>query len=144
MPCAVLRCAVLCVRCGCASEPGADQLRPVFLDEEAVYVTQFLERRHTSSHVCVWWCVCGRSDTALQPPFFMNESVMGETAQLSDFNETLYKVVGDEKDETKYLIATSEQPISAFHRHEQIENETLPLRYGAACLPLLYVCDSEG
>lgn len=67
--------------------------------------------------------------TALQPPFFMNESVMGETAQLSDFAETLYKVSGEEGEENKYLIATSEQPISAFHRHEHIEPEQLPLRY---------------
>merc|ERR1712130_1005429 len=33
---------------------------------------------------------------------------MAKTAQLEDFDEELYKVVGDEDD--KYLIATSEQP----------------------------------
>jgi len=55
--------------------------------------------------------------TVLQTPFFMNKSVMAETAQLSQFDEELYKVVtGDGND--KYLIATSEQPISAFHRGE--------------------------
>lgn len=32
--------------------------------------------------------------TALQPPFFMKQSIMQETCQLSDFEENLYKVVG--------------------------------------------------
>jgi seryl-tRNA synthetase len=33
------------------------------------------------------------SDMALQPPFFMNEDIMAETAQLAEFDETLYKVI---------------------------------------------------
>jgi seryl-tRNA synthetase len=32
--------------------------------------------------------------TALQPPFFMKQSIMQETCQLSDFEENLYKVHG--------------------------------------------------
>jgi seryl-tRNA synthetase len=69
-------------------------------------------------------------DTPLQPPFFMNRSIMAETAQLSDFDEQLYKVSSDSKDdEDKYLIATSEQPISAFHRQEWLTPEQLPLQY---------------
>ena len=31
--------------------------------------------------------------------------------------------------EEKYLIATSEQPIAAFHRDEWIPTESLPIRY---------------
>lgn len=58
---------------------------------------------------------------------------MHETCQLSDFEENLYKVEGgddDEKDkEHLYLIATSEQPISAMHRNEFLEPQTLPFRY---------------
>ena len=42
----------------------------------------------------------------------MNKEVMAKTAQLSQFDEELYKVI-DGEDE-KYLIATSEQPISAY------------------------------
>jgi seryl-tRNA synthetase len=38
-------------------------------------------------------------------------------------------VVDGEKDE-KYLIATSEQPISAFHADEWILEKELPLKYG--------------
>lgn len=62
-------------------------------------------------------------------PFMMKKSVMSKTAQLDQFDEELYKVTGDEDD--KYLIATSEQPISAFHSDEWFEkpSEQLPIRY---------------
>jgi seryl-tRNA synthetase len=61
------------------------------------------------------------------PPFFMNKTVMSEVAQLSQFDEELYKVSGDS--EEKYLIATSEQPIAALHRGDRIAIEELPKRY---------------
>lgn len=68
--------------------------------------------------------------TPLQPPFFMKRSVMAETAQLSQFDEELYKIPSDNKDdEDAYLIATSEQPISAYHRGEWLQPEQLPLKY---------------
>jgi seryl-tRNA synthetase len=62
-------------------------------------------------------------------PFFLRREVMAKTAQLSQFDEELYKVVGDADD--KYLIATSEQPISAFHAGEWFEkpSEQLPIKY---------------
>ncbi|KAJ1656445.1 Cytosolic seryl-tRNA synthetase [Dispira simplex] len=65
----------------------------------------------------------------LQTPFFMRKDVMAKTAQLEEFDEELYKVSGDGED--KYLIATSEQPISAFHANEWFEqpDKQLPLRY---------------
>lgn len=71
----------------------------------------------------------------VQPPFFMNRDVMGKTAQLEEFDEALYKVEGDEVD--KYLIATSEQPISAFHMNEWFEApaKDLPIRYAQFCSP---------
>ncbi|CAG9812994.1 unnamed protein product [Phaedon cochleariae] len=72
----------------------------------------------------------------LYTPFFMRKEIMQEVAQLSQFDEELYKVVGkgsekaEEKDiEEKYLIATSEQPIAAFHRDEWIAENSLPIRY---------------
>lgn len=46
---------------------------------------------------------------------------MAETCQLSDFDDQLYKVSGNTEEEDYYLIATSEQPISAMHRGEWIE-----------------------
>jgi seryl-tRNA synthetase len=62
----------------------------------------------------------------------MNKDVMGETAQLEEFDESLYKVIGnreDGQDDEKYLIATSEQPISALHRGETLEAAQVPMRY---------------
>lgn len=74
-----------------------------------------------------------RDYQVLQPPFMMNKDVMASIAQLEDFDEQLYKVSGktDEplSDKDKYLIATSEQPICAFHKNEWIDVKTLPLRY---------------
>jgi len=62
------------------------------------------------------------------PPFFMNKDVMAKTAQLEDFNEALYHVTGEHLEE-KYLIATSEQPISAMHNNEWLNDEQLPIKY---------------
>jgi seryl-tRNA synthetase len=82
----------------------------------------------------------------VQPPFMMNKDVMAKTAQLDQFDEELYKVglcsfctflqaniwrqVIASEDE-KYLIATSEQPISALHSDEWFQSpETqLPIQY---------------
>lgn len=65
--------------------------------------------------------------TLLQTPFFMKQSVMAKTAQLSDFDEQLYKL--PDETEAKYLIATSEQPISAYHMGEWLSADTLPIKY---------------
>ena len=67
--------------------------------------------------------------TPLQAPVMMNKEVMAKTAQLSQFDEELYKVM--DGDDEKYLIATSEQPISAYHAGEWFESpqEQLPVRY---------------
>lgn len=80
----------------------------------------------------------------IQPPFMMNKDWMAKTAQLDQFDEELYKVriiqtvskmlvlmvrkvIAD--DDEKYLIATSEQPISVFHSDEWLEKTQLPIRY---------------
>ncbi|XP_045164894.2 serine--tRNA ligase, cytoplasmic-like isoform X1 [Mercenaria mercenaria] len=74
--------------------------------------------------------------TPLYTPFFMRKEVMQEVAQLSQFDEELYKVIGkgsenkeDGSIDEKYLIATSEQPIAAYHRDEWIPTESLPIKY---------------
>lgn len=74
--------------------------------------------------------------TPLYTPFFMKKEVMQEVAQLSQFDEELYKVAGkasevadDQTTDEKYLIATSEQPIAAYHRDEWIKESDLPLKY---------------
>ena len=72
--------------------------------------------------------------TLLQPPYYMFKNIIAETVQLSDYDDNLYKMVAasslaDKMIEDKYLIATSEQPISAYHRHEIIHENHLPLNY---------------
>jgi len=74
--------------------------------------------------------------TPLYTPFFMRKDVMQEVAQLSQFDEELYKVTGkasevesDNSVEERYLIATSEQPIAAYHRDEWMDEKSLPIRY---------------
>ena len=64
--------------------------------------------------------------TPCQPPYFMKKDIMAETAQLSDFDDQLYKVEGDT--DPYYLIATSEQPISTMYRNEWLEKQDLPIR----------------
>ena len=68
-----------------------------------------------------------RGYTPFYPPFFMNRDVMGEVAQLAQFDDELYKVTGEGDD--KYLIATSEQPIAAYHRGRWYTDIPEPIKY---------------
>lgn len=62
-------------------------------------------------------------------PFMMRRNMMAKTAQLSEFDEALYKLEGSgEEDDEKYLIATSEQPLSAFHADEWLLEKDLPYK----------------
>nr|UXY87884.1 seryl-tRNA synthetase [Cryptomonas curvata] len=63
---------------------------------------------------------------SLQTPFFMKKEIMAKCAQLSDFEEQLYTI---KEETTKFLIATSEQPISALHSNQKLPKKTLPLKY---------------
>lgn len=65
-----------------------------------------------------------------QPPYFMLKEYMAKTAQLEQFDEELYKVVEGENSADKYLIATSEQPISAMHDSEWMQEKDLPIKLG--------------
>jgi len=69
--------------------------------------------------------------TEVYPPFFMKQDVMAKTAQLEEYDEALYHVTGGAENEenSKYLIATSEQPISAMHQDEWLQDQDLPIRY---------------
>ncbi|KAL3458042.1 hypothetical protein BJX64DRAFT_237197 [Aspergillus heterothallicus] len=65
-----------------------------------------------------------------QPPQFMLKEMMAKTAQLEQFDEELYKVTESEDKATdKYLIATSEQPLSALHDSEWLQDKDLPIKY---------------
>lgn len=65
----------------------------------------------------------------IQTPFFIKGEYMAKTAQLDEFDESLYKI-GEEGTETdnKYLIATSEQALSAMYADEWLTDEELPQR----------------
>lgn len=61
----------------------------------------------------------------------MSREAMAKTAQLSQFDEELYKVSesATEPEKDKYLIATSEQPLSAIHEAEWLYDPDLPIKY---------------
>ena len=59
----------------------------------------------------------------------MLRDYMAKTAQLEQFDEELYKVTDDGQRQTdKYLIATSEQPLSALHDGEWLQDKDLPIK----------------
>lgn len=73
---------------------------------------------------------------AVYPPLFMKEETMKRVAQLTQFDEELYKIQDGSYPEdkgsdenTKYLIATSEQPLTALHMKEIISYKSLPIKY---------------
>uniref|UniRef100_A0A0E0D5V9 serine--tRNA ligase n=1 Tax=Oryza meridionalis TaxID=40149 RepID=A0A0E0D5V9_9ORYZ len=68
-----------------------------------------------------------RGFNLLHTPFFMRKETMSKCAQLAQFDEELYKVTGD--GEEKYLIATSEQPMCAYHLGNRIHPDELPIRW---------------
>lgn len=73
-----------------------------------------------------------RGYTKLWTPFFMKREMMAKTAQLSEFDEALYTLKGEEGDD-KYLIATSEQPISCMHQGEWFADaKELPKKYAGS------------
>ncbi|RAL60191.1 hypothetical protein DID88_000813 [Monilinia fructigena] len=65
----------------------------------------------------------------LEPGFDQLRNTWQKTAQLEQFDEELYKVVDGDAQNDKYLIATSEQPISAFHADEWLTAKDVPIRY---------------
>jgi len=67
--------------------------------------------------------------TPMQPPFFMKKDIMKDTAELADFDDQLYKISESGEESKHYLIATSEQPMTAYHRKEWLDSNSLPLKY---------------
>jgi len=65
----------------------------------------------------------------------MTKTLMGQVAQLSQFDEELYKLgessksTTSDQSEPKYLIATAEQPLAALHASEWLDPKELPIRY---------------
>lgn len=72
-----------------------------------------------------------RGYTPNQPPFFLDRQQMAKTAQLSQFDEELYRVSESSENTAtdRYLIATSEQPLSCLHSDEWLLPGQLPIKY---------------
>ncbi|MBN2042851.1 MAG: serine--tRNA ligase [Candidatus Aenigmarchaeota archaeon] len=58
-------------------------------------------------------------------PYMLNKEAIAAAAELSDFEEMLYKI----QDEEMFLIATSEQTLAAYHMNEMFEESDLPKAY---------------
>ncbi|KXB02575.1 seryl-tRNA synthetase, partial [candidate division MSBL1 archaeon SCGC-AAA261D19] len=61
----------------------------------------------------------------IEPPFMMKREPYEGTVDLSDFEDVMYKVEGEDL----YLIATSEHPIAAMHKDEILDEGELPKKY---------------
>ena len=66
-----------------------------------------------------------RGWTLIQPPYMLNEGAISGTIILSDFEDVIYKIEGEDL----YLIGTSEHAIASMHMNEIIDGDKLPLRY---------------
>jgi len=64
--------------------------------------------------------------TLVQPPYLLRRDALSGAVALSDFEDTIYKIEGEDL----YLLATSEHALNAFHLGEILDGKTLPLKYG--------------
>jgi seryl-tRNA synthetase len=62
--------------------------------------------------------------TLMQTPHMVNNDVMSKITQLTEYDESLYKL----ENQDKYLIATSEQPLTAYFANKQLA--ALPIKFG--------------
>jgi seryl-tRNA synthetase len=61
----------------------------------------------------------------MEPPFAMRRRAYEGVTDLSDFEDVMYKLEGEDL----YLIATSEHPIGAMYMDEIVDEDILPLKY---------------
>jgi seryl-tRNA synthetase len=60
-----------------------------------------------------------------QPPYLLRREAIGGAVALSDFEDVIYKVDGEDL----YLLATAEHALLAQHMDEILDGKDLPLRY---------------
>ena len=63
--------------------------------------------------------------TPIQPPYMLRREAIGGAVALSDFEDVIYKIEGEDL----YLIPTAEHPLLAQHMDEILDGKKLPLRY---------------
>jgi seryl-tRNA synthetase len=66
--------------------------------------------------------------TELLPPYLVLRETMMGTGQLPKFEDDAFKTSGDPE---RFLIPTSEVPVTNYHADEILEGEQLPIRYCA-------------
>ncbi|GBC75222.1 Serine--tRNA ligase [archaeon HR06] len=66
-----------------------------------------------------------RGYTLVQPPYMLSKKAMSGAIILSDFQDSIYKIEGEDL----YLIGTSEHAIAAMHMEEILDSKDLPLKY---------------
>jgi len=66
-----------------------------------------------------------RGYTPILPPYMMNKSSYEGVTDLSDFEDVMYKIEGEDE----YLIATSEHPMAAMYRDQIFEEKDLPVKF---------------
>lgn len=74
-----------------------------------------------------------RGFTLVSTPFWMIREEMSQVCQLSEFEDTLYKLESNDKTgdrHDKFLIATSEQPLTAWFREKILRSKDLPMKLG--------------
>jgi seryl-tRNA synthetase len=62
----------------------------------------------------------------IQPPYMLRREAIGGAVALSDFEDVIYKIEGEDL----YLIPTAEHALLAQHMDEILDGKNLPLRYG--------------
>lgn len=62
---------------------------------------------------------------AIEPPYMMRREPYEGTVDLSDFEDVMYKIEGEDL----YLIATSEHPIAAMYKDEILGEDELPQKF---------------
>jgi seryl-tRNA synthetase len=93
--------------------------RTFYLTNQMVYLNLALIQYATD------FLVNERNFVPFWTPPFMRRQAMRGASELDDFEETLYN---DPKEDIFY-IATSEQPLAAFHMDELLDTDSLPRKY---------------
>ena len=68
-----------------------------------------------------------RGYSIFQPPYMLRKAAINGAIALSDFEDVIYKVEGEDL----YLIGTSEHALLAYHMDEILEGAKMPLKYAA-------------
>ncbi len=71
------------------------------------------------------WELVKRGFKPVEPPFLMRRKPYEGVIALSDFENDLYKIEGEDL----YLIATSEHPMAAMYMNEILKAEDLPIKF---------------